>query len=250
MASKDTNTGAKRAREARAALGLSPTDAIPCIVTAIEVGAGTPVVLCRLPEAIAGCVTQTEGGPITWVNGTQFPARQRFTLAHEFGHIRCGHDGAVAVDTFETLSGMSTDSREVQANSFAAEFLAPALGVRDMVTTEPTLETVVQVAARFGLSTIAALYRLNTLGLTDRYQRLKDEIDAEVHEEVWERLDPATPDDEISRLTESRLPRLSPALENSALAALLAGAASTAEVARTIDRDPATFAARAGLLGA
>ena len=71
-----------------------------------------------------------------------------------------------------------------------------------------------------------------------------------MHEEVWERLDPATPDDEISRLTESRLPRLSPALENSALAALLAGAASTAEVARTIDRDPATFAARAGLLGA
>ena len=206
--------------------------------------------LCRLPETIAGCVTQTGDGPIAWVNGTQFPARQRFTLAHEFGHIRCGHDGGVAIDTFETLSGVSTDSREVQANSFAAEFLAPAVGVRDMATTEPTLETVVQVAARFGLSTIAALYRLNTLGLTNRYQRLKDEIDARVHEEVWERLDPATPEDVISRLTVSRLPRLSPALENSALAALLAGAASTAEVARTINRDPATFAARAGLLGA
>ncbi len=250
MAGKDTNTGAKRAREARAALGLNATEPIPCILTTIEADAGIPVVLCRLPDGIAGCVTPTDDGAIAWVNGTQFPARQRFTLAHEFGHIRCGHDGRLAVDTFETLSGSTTDSREIQANAFAAEFLAPADGVRAMVTAEPTLETVVEVAARFGLSTIAALYRLSTLGLTSRSKRLKDEIDAGVHEEVWERLDPTTPDDEIGRLTENRLPRLSPALENSALAALLAGAASTAEVARAIDRDPATFAARAGLLGA
>ena len=250
MASKDTNTGAKRAREARDALGLGATEPIPCILTTVEVDADTPVVLCRLPEAIAGCVTPTDHGAIAWVNGTQFPPRRRFTLAHEFGHVRCGHDGALTVESFETLSGVTTDSREIQANAFAAEFLAPAEGVRDIVAAEPTLETIVQIAARFGLSTIATLYRLNTLGLTTRYKRLKDEIDAGEHEEVWDRLDPPPLDDIIGRLTENDLPRLSPVLENSALAALLAGASSTAEVARTIDRDPATFAARARLLGA
>lgn len=250
VGSKDTNTGAKRAREARAALGVAPAEPIPCVLTMIEETAGTPVVLFPLPEQIAGCVTPTSGAPIVWVNGTQFPPRQRFTLAHEFGHVRCGHDGRVAVDTFATLSGVTTDSREIQANAFAAEFLAPADGVRAMVRGEPTLETVVQVAARFGLSTIASLYRLNTLGLTTRYKRLKDEIDTGVHEEVWGRLDPATLDDRIGRLTENDLPLLSPTLENSALAAFLAGASSAAEVATAIGCEQATFAARAGLLGA
>lgn len=249
VAGKDTNIGAKRAREAREELGLDATASIPCILTTIEVTAGTPVVLCDLPETIAGCITPTPTGPIVWVNGAQFAPRQRFTLAHEFGHVRCGHDGRVAVDTFETLSGRTTDSREVQANAFAAEFLAPAAGVREAVTGEPTLETVVELAARFGLSTIAALYRLNTLGLTSRYRRLKAEIDAGDHEEVWARLDPPTPDDEIARQEERSLPRLSPALENSSLAAFLSGAASAADVARLIGVSPATFADRAGLLG-
>lgn len=250
MAGKDTNIGAKRAREARAALGLGSAEPIPCLLTTIEVTAATPVVLCELPDWIAGCVTPAGEGWIVWVNGVQLPARQRFTLAHEFGHIRCGHDGRVAVDTFETVSGASTDSREVQANAFAAEFLAPAESVRATVAVEPTLETVVEVAARFGLSTIAALYRLNTLGLTSRYGRLKDEIDAGIHEEVWERLDPPTPDDALARIAGEGLPRLSPAIEHSALAALLAGAASAGEVARRIGADPEAFAARVGLLGA
>lgn len=171
MAGKDTNKGAKRAREARAELGLGPAAPIPCILTTIEVTARLPVVLCGMPESIAGCVTSTPAGPIVWVNGSQFAPRQRFTLAHEFGHVRCGHDRAVAVDTFETLSGRTTDSREVQANAFAAEFLAPADGVQAMVTVEPTLETVVEVAARFRLSTIAALYPPFRGSVTMAYSR-------------------------------------------------------------------------------
>lgn len=252
MAGKDTNTGAKRAREARAALGLGEAEPIPCLLTTIERAAATPVVLCALPDAIAGCCTPTPEGPIAWVNVVQLAARQRFTLAHEYGHVRCGHDGAVAVDTFATLSGVTTDSREVQANAFAAEFLAPAAGVRALaeVEGEPTLETVVRVAARFGLSTIAALYRLNALGLTARYGRLKDEIAAGEHEGVWARLDPVTPDDALARCAERGRPRVSPALAGSALAALLEGDASAVEVARLIGVDPARFAARAGLLGA
>ena len=80
----------------------------------------------------------------------------RFTLAHEVGHVRCGHDAGVAVDTYETLGGRSTDAREVQANAFAAELLAPAAGVRAMLDGEPTLEDVVRIAARYGISPIAA----------------------------------------------------------------------------------------------
>ena len=63
------------------------------------------------------------------------------------------------------------------------------------------------------LSTIAALYRLNTLSLTRRYRRLKHEIDAGLQDEVWERLAPRDFGDEVARLSESDLPRLSPAIE-------------------------------------
>jgi Zn-dependent peptidase ImmA (M78 family) len=87
------------------------------------------------------------------------------------------------VETFVTLAGKRTDSREVQANAFAAELLAPAAGVTALIGgVEPGLEKVVQVAARFGISTIAALYRLNSLGLTARYEELADRIGDGEHE--------------------------------------------------------------------
>jgi Zn-dependent peptidase ImmA (M78 family) len=138
MAGRDTNIGAKRARETRAELELAPADPCPCILTAVEEHLGVPVVIATLPQKIAGCCWRDRDRVVLWVNGTQAPVRQRFTLAHELGHVRCRHDMAVAADTFETLAGKTTDSREIQANAFAAEFLAPAEGVRAMRDGEPT----------------------------------------------------------------------------------------------------------------
>lgn len=247
---KDTNIGAKRAREAREAFGLGAQDPVPCILTTVERDAGVPVVLAALPAEIAGCVWSGGGRAVAWANGAQPPARVRFTLAHELGHLRCGHDAALAIDSFETLSGVTSDTREVQANAFAAELLMPAAGVRALVEGEPTLETVVLLAAHFGVSTIAALYRLNTLGLAARYGRLKEEIDGGLHVEVWERLDPPRPDDALERLRAEELPRLSPQIAGSALAALLEGAASADEVAALIGCQAGLVARGAGLVGA
>ena len=249
MAGKHTNIGAKRAREARADLGLDSVAPIPCVLTLIEDTLDTPVVLAELPEDVAGACWRNDEQTLIWVNATQAAVRCRFTLAHELGHLRCGHDHDLPIDTFKTFSGSQADSREVQANAFAAEFLAPAEGVRRMVSEDPTLETVVRVAAHFGLSTIAALYRLNTLSLTRRDRRLKHEIDAGLQDEVWERLAPRDFGDEVARLSESDLPRLSPAIENSALAALIAGAVSTGEVAGLLGCDPGQVAAGAGFIG-
>ena len=167
MASKDTNTGAKRARETRSELGLSAEEPLECLLTLVERQLELPVVIAALPQPIAGCCWHDGARIVLWVNGTHAAVRQRFTLAHELGHLRCRHDARIEVDTFETLAGKTTDSREIQANAFAAELLAPAAGVRAMVDGEPTLDDVVLIAARFGISTVAALYRLNSLGLTD-----------------------------------------------------------------------------------
>lgn len=250
MASKDTNTGAKRARETREALDLDPAEPLDCVLTMVEDALRLPVVIAALPVGIAGCCWRDGARVVLWVNGTHAPVRQRFTLAHELGHLRCGHDGAIPVETFTTLGGKATDSREVQANAFAAELLAPAAGVAAMVDgVEPGLEDVVRLAASFGTSTIAALYRLNSLGLCGHYEELVAAIGEGEHEAVWERLDVAPKLDGIASIEPSDLPRLSPALLGSALAAVAGGRASMESAAEASGCEAGSMASGAASIG-
>lgn len=250
VASKDTNTGAKRARETRALLGLDGAAPIGCVLTVVERHLGLPVVIATLPEGIAGCCWRGDADRVVlWVNGADAAVRQRFTLAHELGHVRCAHDAGIPVETFETLGGKSTDSREVQANAFAAELLAPAEAVRASVPLQPSLDDVVLLAARAGISTIAALYRLNSLGLTDRYVALKKAIEQGEHAAVWERLAPTVLDDGIAAIDPASLPRLSPALEGSALAAVAGGLVSVGDAAASAGCDAERLASGAAAIG-
>lgn len=186
MPGKDTNTGAKRAREAREAFGLGEARPVECLLTTVEETAGHPVVVARLPEEVAGCCVRVGEEAVLWVNGAQSLARQRFTLAHELGHLRGRHEASVAIDSPEILAGLTHDPNEVQANAFAAEFLAPRLGIEALVGAhEPDLEAVVGLAAHFGVSTIAALFRLSTLGLTSRVDRLRQEIEEGLADQLW-----------------------------------------------------------------
>jgi Zn-dependent peptidase ImmA (M78 family) len=250
MAGKDTNTGAKRARQTREALGLDPAAPLDCVLTLVESALRVPVVIAALPTGIAGCCWRDGERVVLWVNGTHAPVRQRFTLAHELGHLRCGHDGTIPVETFTTLGGKATDSREVQANAFAAELLAPAAGVRAMVDgREPGLDDVVRIAAAHGVSTIAALYRLNSLGLTGRSEELAAAIESGEHEAVWDRLGAQPVTDGIAAIDPAGLPWLSPSLRGSALAAVAGGRASTAAAAESTGCDPASMASGAASIG-
>lgn len=250
MAGKDTNTGAKRARECREALGLAPDAPVDCVLSLVEERLGVPVVVARLPEGIAGVCWRDGDRTLLWVNGTHAHVRQRFTLAHELGHLRCGHDEAVPAETFETLGGKTTDSREVQANAFAAELLAPRAAVEAMAGDEPTLEDVVRIAARHGISTIAALFRLNSLGLTSRYEQLKAEVaQDDVVTAAWERLGPDPFEDAVSTIRPDALPRLSPALEGTALAALVRRRSGVHDAALAAGVDPAALARGAESIG-
>jgi hypothetical protein len=232
-------------------LGIDVAAPIGCVLTLVDRGLGLPVVIAALPEGIAGCCWRGDSDRVVlWVNGTHAPVRQRFTLAHELGHLRCRHDGAIPVETFTTLAGKSTDSREVQANAFAAELLAPAAGVTALNGgVEPGLDEVVQVAARFGISTIAALYRLNSLGLTGRYRELAACIGEGDHEAVWERLDPPPFSDVIASIDGAALPWLSSSLRASALAAVASGVVSTQAAAEATGCDADSLTSGAASIG-
>jgi Zn-dependent peptidase ImmA (M78 family) len=238
-----TNRGAKRAREARERLGLDPAAPLQCVLTVVEEDAKVPVVVGSLPEDVAGAVYRHCDQTLVWVNGAHAVVRQRFTVAHEYGHVCCGH-GSTAIDTPAMLTGETHDPVEVQANAFAAEFLAPRAGMQVAFGREPTLEDLVRVAARYGISRIATLYRCRTLGLVGqkRAERLREEIDAGMAEYI----DVEPLDDALSRIVD--LPRLPPALAASALAGVLSGEVSVGAAADAAGCDSSTLADAAAAL--
>ena len=249
MAGKDTNIGAKRARELRAELRLAAEEPAGSLLTLVEERLRLPVAVVSLPDEIAGCCWRDGDRTVLWVNGTHPAVRMRFTLAHEVGHVRCGHDARVAVDTYETLGGRSTDAREVQANAFAAELLAPAAGVRAMLAGEPTLEDVVRIAARYGISPVAAVFRLGTLRLSRRIDALRREIDDGLATDVWRHLALPPFADDLAAIGRDGLPRLSPAIAGGALAAIAAGRTSIADAASAADCAPERLASGAATIG-
>jgi Zn-dependent peptidase ImmA (M78 family) len=239
MAGIHANRGAKRAREARAALGLDPAAPLHCLLSAVEQRARQSVVVAVLPDGVAGACYRNGVGAVLWVNGapSQRPQRRRFTLAHELGHVWLEHDGSLEVDTFATLNGRTSNPHEVEANAFAAEFLVPRAGLEQLITREPTLEEVVVLATHFGVSAIMVVYRLKQLRLASerRIAALEDEVEEGLHFRVADHLDLKPRIDRLAAI--ERLPYLSPALEGSALAAALRGeGAASAGLAGAVER--------------
>jgi Zn-dependent peptidase ImmA (M78 family) len=213
------NRGTKRAREARATLGCSAAGPLPCLLTIVEEDAGIPVLLHRLPGDVAGCFWHDGDRRLIHVNAAHGLPRRRFTLAHELGHAWMGHDGAVVVDDVHMLGGRTASPRELEANAFAAEFLVPARGLEELLGGEPpTLDTLVVLAAGFGVSAIAVLYRCVSCGLAgdDRARRLEAEIGEGLHLARHAELRPPVIDDRLAAI--DALPYLSPALAGSELA--------------------------------
>lgn len=253
MPGRDTNIGAKRAREARAQLGLDPGVPIACLLTTVERDVGIPVVIPAALDGAVGSCVRVGRKLVFWVKGSDAPVRQRWTLAHELGHCFCGHDDTtVDVLTVETLNGRRTTPREIQANAFAAEFLAPGAAIREMAGPNVDIDDVVQIAAHFGISGIAALYRLPTLGILDqlRVEELAAQVNGDAQGEAWERLGLEPHQDALSRIRSAEAwPRIPASLDGSGLAALLRGAAAIDDVARDAGTDPARLAAGLRRLG-
>jgi Zn-dependent peptidase ImmA (M78 family) len=237
-----SNTGAKRARQARDALGYAREGPLPDVIEAIEDRGGAHAVVLELTEGVAGAYIAKPDLPLVFVNGAQALTRQRFTLAHEFGHFRMGH--ATVVDEQVMIGGFQHSPTEVSANAFAAEFLMPKEGVKawgsEHVRRQVTLEHVVLFAHDYGVSPQAARYAFATAGVLHDEERAK-QLDAEIAEELhielagYLGLEPRE-----DRLTEAvrRMPRIPGALENSALGDVLIGAIDIDELAARAGRSP------------
>jgi Zn-dependent peptidase ImmA (M78 family) len=179
------------AQTERVRLGLGDRGPIADLLRVLEEQAGLYVGLVQLGlDSVVGIYQIREDLPIVLLNSSAPPVRQRFTLAHEYGHHCLRH--GVAVDHAIDLG--SQERREVEANQFAAELLLPRVGVEWWLQTHDDpqldLETLTRLAACYGVSCQVALYRLEACGKIRPAARrgLQARIEAGEHSDLARRL--------------------------------------------------------------
>ncbi|AIA76222.1 hypothetical protein FF32_15670 [Halomonas campaniensis] len=90
------------------------------------------------------------------------PDRQRFTMAHEFGHVVLGHVIEGKKPKRDSNFNARGDLDEIAANTFAAELLMPEDLVRDLSKRITALDA---LAMKFRVSPSAMKNRLKALGI-------------------------------------------------------------------------------------
>ncbi len=126
---------------------------------------------------LAGLLFEEQGQIIIGVNISHPKARQRFTIAHELGHLELHHLRAFHIDrNFRAVStgkadgaGQAGSESEVEANAFAAELLMPAAlllqDVRGYMLDYEGDALLARLAERYQVSPQVMLLRLTALGI-------------------------------------------------------------------------------------
>ena len=106
-----------------ASTGLSAADAdLPALV---ETAFGADVAVVALDEGFDGFSASSDDAKLIVLGTSAVPARQRFTLAHELGHLLAGDDHGVHLDKDIYDRAQAKDPSEMRANNFASAFLMP-----------------------------------------------------------------------------------------------------------------------------
>lgn len=183
--------GRSLARAERLRLGLG--DAPVGSMTQMLENQGVRTGVRQLGEDVSGITLQhPRAGTMVLVNESEAPQRQRFSWTHEYAHVLVDRNRRGIVSRASERDSLI----EVRANAFAANFLLPEQGVRaflerlgkghpsrihsevfDEATMTPVdarteagsqkiqILEVVELAHYFGVSRVAALYRLRNLRL-------------------------------------------------------------------------------------
>lgn len=139
----------------------------------------------NLPDDVSGLlIPPSPESSARWmivVNKRHSPERQRFTLAHELGHLLLHEytkphaDGRNVVRYRNAVSALGTDREEIEANQFAAELLMPAsrliprlesiglISWSDETVTPDISCVLTDLAYDFGVSQQALLLRIGNL---------------------------------------------------------------------------------------
>lgn len=156
--------------------GLSITDAdLPALV---EAAFGADVAVIMLDEGFDGLSASSDDAKLIVLGASAVPARQRFTLAHELGHLLAGDDQGLHLDKDIYDRAQAKDPSEMRANSFASAFLMPEGVLRDAAGASGLAEDgFAKLACDLKVTPSALAIRLQQLrlidaGTCDRFRKL------------------------------------------------------------------------------
>jgi Zn-dependent peptidase ImmA (M78 family) len=118
-----------------------------------------------------------DGSGVIGVNSEHPKTRQRFTIAHEIGHLLLHGEEEFHIDEKAPLalrdevSSQAIDPREIEANQFAAELLMPDTLVRASVGALIAAEA--NITAEDAIERLAREYRVSPLAMTHRLSNLR-----------------------------------------------------------------------------
>lgn len=154
----------RAARITRVALGLPPEGPILNLTDSLE-NAG--VLIYTIPlnieriDAFSLWVRSAQSKPVVAVLSGKPGDRQRFSLAHELGHLILSDHEVKSVSQIERL-----------ADRFAGELLLPEKSMREEITTPLTFSSLIALKQRWRVSMQAIVMRAGSLGIiTERQKR-------------------------------------------------------------------------------
>jgi Zn-dependent peptidase ImmA (M78 family)/transcriptional regulator with XRE-family HTH domain len=161
--------GRQLAREAHARVqlaGRSVDDG--SLVALTEEVFGVDVAVVELGPGFDGLAVSSDDVKLVLLATTHLPSRQRFTLAHELGHLLVGDDHEIHLDRDVYDKAQAKDPSELRANAFASAFLMPEDVLRDAVgSTGLTDAAFAELVCRLMVTPSTLAYRLLQLRLID-----------------------------------------------------------------------------------
>jgi Zn-dependent peptidase ImmA (M78 family) len=151
---------------------------IPVLVDRIAKCLGARLRFSPLDEELSGFIFIKNGVPIIGINSLHHPNRQRFSIAHEIGHLQLHPEyitSAVHVDKQfaeavlrrDKSSATGIERLEVEANRFAAALLMPREMLDKLLISSPIDveddSRIEELAKRFFVSKAALEYRIRNL---------------------------------------------------------------------------------------
>ncbi|GAB2911632.1 XRE family transcriptional regulator [Nonomuraea fastidiosa] len=138
---------------------------------AVEAAFGVDVRVHRLAPGFDGLSWSDANTALMVVATSEVPARQRFTIAHELGHLLAGDDQGLHLDVDIHAADHRREPSERRANAFAAELLLPAEMLHDRVRrTSRPVDELARLACELWVSPSTLAWQLFNLQLIDKSQ--------------------------------------------------------------------------------
>jgi Zn-dependent peptidase ImmA (M78 family) len=118
---------------------------------------GVLIATVSMQSDMSGMLVRETDRVVIGVNDSHSASRQRFTIAHELGHLHLHKgrpviiDSDVRVNFRDGVSSLATDREEIEANRFAAALLMPDHMVRSWVARE-SFQTAPELVGRLAKS--------------------------------------------------------------------------------------------------